>query len=140
MTIRERLESNYKVNRVTGCWEWTKYRKPNGYGQVKYGGKKHMVHRLSYEVFNGPIPDGLIVRHTCDNPCCYNPEHLLLGTHADNMEDKVTRGRASSKLTAEQVDAIKSDTRSLRVIAKEYGVHHATISHIKTGRNWKHLN
>jgi hypothetical protein len=76
-----------------GCWEYRGRRNEHGYGM--YGTSPgYRVHRISYEHHVGPIPDGLILRHTCDNPPCCNPEHLVPGTPADNAQDKMDRGRA----------------------------------------------
>jgi hypothetical protein len=98
------------------CWPWpTKPRMPwdppvnpklrsgsTNYGKITWGtgGISHssvLVHRLSFIVFNGPLLPGQVVRHTCDNPPCVNPKHLIAGTHADNMADMVKRGRARNR-------------------------------------------
>ena len=80
-----------KVNKKgdNECWEWQAYTDKNGYGQFQ----SRSAHRCSYSMCNGDIPDGLIVRHKCDNPPCVNPNHLLLGTTADNVRDRDSRGR-----------------------------------------------
>lgn len=75
------------------CWEWTASRFTNGYGQFTINGRPIGSHRFAYMDTYGPIPKGLLVRHTCDNRLCCNPSHLLLGTPQDNMNDKVERGR-----------------------------------------------
>ncbi|CAN7410832.1 HNH endonuclease signature motif containing protein [Caballeronia sp. LjRoot31] len=97
------------------CRVWTLGRDSDGYGRKTVLGKRCRAHRLSYELHFGPIPNGLIVRHACDNPACINPTHLLLGTHADNMRDKRDRDRASkgeshvnAKLNDDVVDMIRS--------------------------------
>lgn len=85
-----------KVN----CWLWTRSRDKNGYGKFQYpspSGQVHVrAHRWAYEHFVGPIPDGMQVCHTCDNPPCVNPAHLWLGTNQDNDQDKRNKGRAPS--------------------------------------------
>ena len=87
-----------KVDAGDNCWFWTAGRDRDGYGRfaVGLGGKAQAhvrAHRFAYETFNGPIPDGLVVMHTCDNPPCVNPRHLELGTSQDNNDDKVQKGR-----------------------------------------------
>lgn len=110
---------------------------PQGYDFLTKKSTRH--HRQVYKEHYGEIPKGLIVRHKCDNPGCINIEHLELGTQADNMQDKMQRGRAKTKLTDEQVLAIRSDTRSLRAIAKDYNIVRSTVYDIKTKKSWKHI-
>jgi hypothetical protein len=78
-----------------GCWEWRGRRMPKGYGKLNRGTKTVYAHRLAFELRNGPIPDGLYVLHKCDNPPCINPDHLFLGTQADNVRDRDTKGRGN---------------------------------------------
>lgn len=77
-----------------GCWEWAAARINTGYGVINVGGRVLLAHRVSHELFIGPVPAGAEVRHSCDNPPCVNPQHLSLGSHADNMRDMAERGRA----------------------------------------------
>lgn len=78
-----------------GCWEWqASSRNDRGYGAILVECRPRMAHRVAWEVWNGPIPDGLNVLHRCDNRRCIRPDHLFLGTHLDNMQDAVTKERS----------------------------------------------
>ncbi|UNA05395.1 HNH endonuclease motif protein [Pantoea phage vB_PdeP_F5M1C] len=134
MNLREKLEAYSKVS-PSGCWEWQRATAGKGYGLISIGRQRQAyAHRVSYFVFNGPISEGLVVRHKCDNPCCVNPEHLEVGTQEDNMQDCKKRGRISAppvargvhnhktKLTDEQVAYIVNSKKSSRELANEFGV------------------
>ena len=92
LTMEERLSRRLKVT-DTGCIEWIGAVNRRGYGRIKTPSKTFGAHRLAWELANGPIPDGLCVCHTCDNPPCCNVGHLFLGTTAENVADKIAKGR-----------------------------------------------
>ncbi len=89
---RERLKKRSRVD-VSGCVLWTAAKEPRGYGNIRWRGRMWRAHRLSWVAARGPIPDGLLVCHKCDVPSCINPDHLFLGTHQDNSDDKIKKGR-----------------------------------------------
>lgn len=133
-----------------GCIVFTGSRNLFGHGEISYKGKRFRAHRLSYMVNIGPIPEGMVVCHKCDNPPCINPDHLFIGSQADNLKDARQKGRMATpnprgekhglaKLTADKIVAIRKDQRTQREIAKEYGVHQTTIKNIKLNRTWKHV-
>lgn len=134
------------VDKSGNCWVWTGTLAAGGYGRFL----GDSAHRLSYEQTYGAIPDGYFVCHRCDNPPCVRPEHLFLGTHQDNMDDMDAKDRRAigerhgcARLAPEQVQAIRSRYAAGGVsygsLAKEYDISKATVSHIVTGRKWKHL-
>lgn len=129
-----------------GCWIWTNGTNRAGYGVIVTGGVRWLAHRLSWKVYNGEIPDGMIVCHRCDNPSCVNPNHLFLGTTKDNMDDMNKKGRhakgesvKSAKLTESQIDSIRAMTCSNIRIAKHFGVSRSCIDLIKNGKTWRHV-
>lgn len=128
------------------CWEWLASKDGYGYGQIWTNGTMAKAHRVAWELTHGKIPDGLVVRHKCRGKCV-NPNHMELGTYAENMADMVrdgtsTRGERHPMriLTEEQIREIRVRSETQRVLAAEYGVTQQTISQIKTGKRWGWLN
>lgn len=125
----------------TPCIEWKRGRSHGGYGRTKANGKEIYVHRMVWETYHGAIPDGLKVLHHCDNPPCFNIDHLFLGTQGDNMKDCVAKGRYRSgrsidiKVLAEIRQRLINGDGVLR-IGRELNLGHAIISRIKNGRSY----
>jgi hypothetical protein len=93
-SIGKRMRAHRKIDKETGCHLWTGYRDEKGYGHMVVDGLTRGAHRIAWELTNGPIPEGMeVMRAVCDNPGCCNPAHLKLGTHTDNMRDRVRKGR-----------------------------------------------
>ena len=130
----------------TGCAIFTNAWDRHGYGKAAMWGKNFTAHRLSYELAFGPIPDGLLVCHKCDNRACVEPTHLFLGTSADNQADMVSKGRsargernAKAKLTPDAVRDIRKSCGKHAVLAEQFGVCESLISMVKTGALWGHV-
>lgn len=130
-----------KVDTSGECWLWTGAT-TRGYGVFD----RMRANRFSWILHNGPIPDGLYVLHSCDQPLCVRPAHLRLGTQADNMRDKVQRGRQergeahhAAKFTEHDIRAIRASTAPLKVIAQQYRSRASNIWSIRTGKAWKHV-
>lgn len=132
------------------CLVFVGQRDRKGYGRVQFDGRLQPSHRVTWEIMNGPIPDGLVVRHECDNAPCCNPDHLRLGTVADNAADMLKRGRqatgernGSAKLTDDAVRAIRERYAAggvtHRVLGAEYGVSPVVIGLIVRRETWKHV-
>jgi hypothetical protein len=144
--IEDHLSTNVVINEASGCWEWTSHKDRWGYGRFWALGKVRSAHRASYELHCGPIPDGMHVLHRCDNPTCINPEHLFLGTNAENVADKVAKGRQSrgsmngAKLTEADVIAIRASKEPIREVAQSYSVGWRHIAKIRRGESWAHLS
>lgn len=129
------------------CWPWPGNKNRNGYGLIKRDGKQVSAHRVSYAAFVGPIPPGLNVLHACDNPSCVNPDHLHLGTHEDNVKERVLHNRSArgsrirqSRLTEDQVREIRKmyalTLCTQKWLATRYGVKQNTISAVITRKTW----
>ena len=126
-----------KVDRTeTGCWLWTAAKNNKGYGKLSIHGTDHikkLAHRISWQLRYGEIPEGMHVLHLCNTPACVKPTHLFLGTHQENMQDKLNHGRAhytSSKFSEETrklITSMRGARQSLNKIAAVVGCDKATI-------------
>lgn len=132
------------------CWEWAGTCGAGGYGVLAVDHRTHKAHRLAYETWVGPIPEGMVVRHKCDNPPCINPEHLELGTPKDNARDREERGRRTpargekhgcAKLTWDNVNEIRSlwstGNYTRKQLAEDFGVVWTTIDMVVRNKTWK---
>lgn len=137
-----------KVDKSDGCWIWkaAALKPPSiGYGVFWYQKRLQGAHRVSWQLSNGPIPRGMFVLHKCDNPVCVNPDHLFLGTQADNMADRKTKGRfgglqvPQAKLNEQSVRIIRASNEVGPVLAKRFGVTRGVINRIKRHEAWAHV-
>lgn len=152
-----RFWEKVEIKNKNFCWNWTGGNNGFGYGRFRFKNKKYGAHRFSYELHNGPIPKknghhGTCVLHKCDNRKCVNPDHLFLGTHSDNMKDKVKKGRCNSskgenrfnhKLKNNNIKLIKnlykSGNFSQRQLAKKFNVSQTAIRYLLINKTWKHI-
>jgi len=140
-----------KVDKSGSCWTWTAFRDKDGYGLFKVDGKNIGAHRFSYTIENGRIENGKLICHSCDNPSCVRPNHLWLGTHKDNAQDKVRKGRVQNQngelnpncmYTENNIRAMMKLLKSgmkQKDIGKLFGVRQQYISKVKNGQTWKHV-
>lgn len=131
----------------TGCWECVNRSfDKDGYPKLIHKGKTYRLCRFVYEKEKGTIPEGHVVRHSCDNPKCINPSHLSTGTVTDNAMDRNSRNRqakgarnGSAKLTDEDAVKILHDPRSYSILAAEFNVSKRCVALIKKRKTWQHL-
>ena len=146
---RKTKEEKFQTKKITyeknvimkeGCWDWKGALNYKGYAVLAHGIK---AYRLSWEIHNEPIPEGMHVLHKRDNRKCTNPDHLFLGTNADNLADMQKKGRRASKLKEAQVKQIKillkENDFSYTKIAQKFGVGRKCISAIHQEKTWKHV-
>lgn len=136
------------------CWEWTGVRNHRGYGKIHFGRQNTYAHRASYVVHKGRIPDGLCVLHSCDNPPCVNPNHLIAGTQLENIRDCIIKKRknpprgeshAHRKVTEEIVKQMRSryqphdPVNGACALAREFGLSNSATNQIVNRVTWKHV-
>ena len=146
LPVEERFWS--KVTKGDGCWNWTGSKNPKGYGRVRHKGQMWNAHRLAW-ILSGKGDIGKFhVLHRCDNRACVNPEHLELGTIAENSRQMVERGRSvqgvrqvCAKLDDDKVRTIRrmAATTTRTALADRFGVTHSIVSEIISGKRWKHV-
>ncbi len=147
-----------QVNKAGECWEWTSGLN-RGYGLITIQGPaktgksiRQTAHRYSWELHFGPIPEGMLVCHKCDNRKCVRPDHLFIGTYADNGADMVAKGRSDkrkgeknpmAKLTPELVKEIRSaftdETGQAGRLAKRFGISRTAILDVVNRKRWAHV-
>lgn len=152
LSVTDSFEKNFVKGEPNECWLWLGWRTAQGYGGFEAFGICR-AHRFSYELYVGPIPDGICVLHKCDNPPCVNPNHLFLGTKRNNIIDCVAKGRYPIKRfpgelhpKAKLTDAIVLECRerhlkgeTINSLAREYGVTGAGMGDAIRGQSWSHL-
>lgn len=131
------------------CMDFPGAKTVSGYGVLRHLGKTVYAHRLAFAEANGfTLAEirGVVIRHTCDNPACRNPSHLITGTQFDNIRDMVERDRHArgernkhAVLAVADVLAIREAPGTHATLAAKFGVSRATIGDIKSGRSWKHV-
>jgi len=148
-SVEDAFHEKYVMVAESGCWIWVASTFRTGYGQFNpRNGRIVTAHRFAYELYNGPIPEGLFVCHRCDVRTCVNPDHLFLGTCADNLADMRAKGRARSapkdgeknpaaKLTATDAREIFLSNAPDRVLAEKYGITRQAIWKIKHRKSWR---
>lgn len=145
LPFSDRYAARVQIGDLDECWPWIGYRTNDGdgYGQVMLNGVRMQVSVATYLHFNGPIPAGEVVRHTCDYPPCCNPTHLITGTYEDNSRDMVERGRSkAAKLSDDQVREIRAaiaDGHTTRAVADQFGIHNSCVSRVANRKSYRHV-
>lgn len=150
ISLADRFQSYCSEPNEHGCVIWLGCKTPKGYGhlaKVTVNQSEQIAHRIAYALYVGEIPKGAHVLHRCDVPSCVNPEHLFVGTNADNVADKVAKGRSFLGIKAAKVRLSERDAADIKyqlqlgttqkTLADKYHVHPSTIGAIATGKTWQ---
>lgn len=147
--IKARFWTHVSVRSEAECWDYLGGKDDRKYGLFQFEGNTVRAHRVSYSIFNGPIPEGLVVRHLCHNTSCCNPSHLAVGTHQDNADDMTAAGRQvrgvrnnTAKLTETQVLEIrkfKGHKMSGEILGRLYGITRQHANLLRRGKFWPHI-
>lgn len=149
--MKERFEKFF--TKSEGCWLWSGALSRSGYGWFRLSKKNGQIsaHRFSYQIYNGEIPNGKIILHSCDNKACVNPSHLSIGTYKDNMQDMLRKGRndpsrgsknGHSKLKEKDIEEIRRQYKQGKTqisIGRFFGVGQDSVSLIVNKKTWAHV-
>ncbi len=154
-TLAERIHEKAIPEPNTGCWLWTGQVDQFGYGTIAVRGRTKKAHRLAWEVAFGPLPKigghhGAVIRHRCNQPCCVNPHHLMVGSQRDNLRDMSEAGRSTRGEKSHLAVLTEADVREIlrmvasgekqRVVGARFGVTQTNISAIVCGISWRHIS
>lgn len=152
MNYQDRFWSKVQKADGDGCWVWIAAKNRLGYGLFGFERKSMLAHRVAFVLTYGPIPDGVLLRHRCDNPACVRPDHLLPGDNAANTQDAIERGRrpvfkgmknGRAKLTDDQVREIRqrydAGGTTILILAAQFGMSKSQIYNIVTCAQWNEV-
>lgn len=141
--LKSRFEDKVFYGSPCGCHYWIANTNYSGYGLIRIKSKYHKAHRVSYNLYKGEIPIGLVVCHSCDNPSCVNPDHLFIATQADNIRDCKNKGRTNGglkKLTEVDVMQLRELNRlgvKKSSLSKMFGISYSQVRRIVNYERWK---
>jgi hypothetical protein len=148
LSLEERFWGRVQKADGDACWTWAGSHTGTGYGKLRAHGRIELAHRVAWELTKGASAGDLCVCHRCDNPGCVRPDHMFLGTHADNMKDAVAKGRKNESrgvdhyataLDEAAIRAIRASSESSRVIGPRFGVAASTVRSIRNRKSWQHV-